>query len=169
MSRPVSSQPLDTISGRRGLPPKASPYWRSVYRGLRLGWLRRPQDTGGRWFARLALPGNDIREARLGAADDPPAKADGAAVLTYGQAAAAAQAWALAVKANPDATIQPRGQRRRRASAVGPTMEDAIVAYIEAKRRVGQSDRAGEAETVLHRHMPQQLRALPTSNSTLNS
>ncbi len=42
-----------------------------------------------------------------------------------------------------------------------------MVAYIEAKRRLGQSDRAGEAETVLHRHMPQQLRALPTSE--LNS
>ena len=62
MSRPVVNKPIDTISGRRGLPPKASEYWRSIYPGLRVGWLRRPQDTTGRWIAKLALPGNiDIR------------------------------------------------------------------------------------------------------------
>jgi integrase len=162
MSRPVSNQPINTLSGRRGLPPKASPYWRALYPSLRVGWLRRPQDTTGRWFARLALPGNDIRETRLGAADDPPVKADGVAVLSYQQAAIAAQAWAEAVKANPDATMQPRGQRRAAASG-GPTVADAMLTYIETKKRLGQADRAGEALTVLNRHMPQQLRILPVA------
>src|SRR4051812_31290861 len=123
MSRPVNNQPIDTISGRRGLPPKASEYWRSVYPGLRIGWLRRPQDTTGRWIAKLALPGNDVRKASFGAADDPPAKADGAAVLSYRQAVVAVQAWAEAVKRDPGATIQPRGQRRRhQAGDGGPTV-----------------------------------------------
>ncbi len=162
MSRPVNNQPIDTLRGRRGLPPKTSEYWRSIYPGLRIGWLRRPQDIGGRWVAKLALPGNDIRKASLGAADDPPAKPDGAAVLNYGQAVTKAQAWAAAVKANPDASVQPWSQGRRRASAaVGSTVEDALVAYIETKRRLGQADRASEARTVLDRYMPQPLLALP--------
>ena len=108
-----------------------------------------------------------MRKASFGAADDPPAKADGAAVLSYRQAVVAVQAWAEAVKANPTATIQPRGQRRRRqARDGGPTVEDAMRAYIEAKRRLGQADRAGEADTVLHRHMAPQLRALPVQDLT---
>ena len=167
MTRPVSNQPIHTISGRRGLPPKASPHWRSIYPGLRVGWLKRTQDTGGRWVAKLALPGNDIRERVLNAADDPPAKADGVDVLTYGQAVIAAQTWAEAVKVNPDASAQPRGQRRRQASATGgPTVADAMLAYVEAKRRLGQADRAGEALTVLQRHMPLPLRALPVAELT---
>src|SRR5262249_34345050 len=126
VSRPVNNQPIDTISGRRGLPAKASPHWRAVYQGLRVGWLRRPQDTGGRWIARLALPGNDIREPILGVADDPRAKADGAVVLTYSQAVIAAQDWAASVKANPDARIQTRGRLRRGAPGPGgPTVQDA--------------------------------------------
>jgi integrase len=164
MTRPVNNRPIDTISGRRGLPPKASPYWRAIYRGLRVGWLRRPKDAGGRWRGRLALPGNDIREISLGAADDPPAKADGSAVLNFAQAVSAAQTWAEAVKRNPNATFQPQGQRRRRtAAAAGPTVEDAMRAYIEAKRRLGQADRVGEAQTVLDRYMPLPFRTLPIS------
>jgi integrase len=160
MTRPVNNQPIHTISSRRRLPPKLSPYWRSVYLGLRVGWLRRPQDTAGRWFARLALPGNDIRQTPLGGADDPPAKADGTEVLTYGQAVVAAQAWAAVVKAAPDASVAPRRGRRRQASVSGPTVEDAMLTYVEAKQRLGQTGQASEARTVLHLHMPPSLRAL---------
>jgi integrase len=80
---------------------------------------------------------------------------------------AAAQDWATAVKANPDASIQRRGQGRRHGSVADPTIEDAMLAYIETKRLRGQADRAGEAETVLNRHMARPLRVLPTSE--LNS
>lgn len=167
MPRPTTNMPINTISGRRGLPPKTAPYWRGVYQGLRVGWLRRAGDTGGRWYARLALPGNDIRQTRLGAADDPPTKADGSDVLNYSQAVVAAQDWAAAIKANPDASTQPRGQRRRRtAGAGGPTVEDAMTAYIDAKRLRGQADRAGEAQTVLDRYMALSFRALAVQDLT---
>jgi integrase len=166
MTRPVNNQPIHTLSGRRRLPPKPSPYWRSVYLGLRVGWLRRPQDAAGRWFVRLALAGNDIRQTTLGAADDPPAKADGTAVLTYGQAVVAAQAWAAAVGADPDAIASPRRGRRRQASVSGLTVEDAMLTYAEAKRCLGQADRTSEVRTVLHLHMTLSFRALPLTALT---
>jgi integrase len=161
MTRPVINRPLDTVSGRRRLPPKASPYWRAIYRSLRIGWLKRPQDAGGRWVAKLAMPGNDVRQATFGAADDPPATADGIAVLTYKQAVIAAQAWAEAEK------TKPKGQKRHRMSVSdGPTVEDAVKAYIAVKLRLEQTNRAGEATTVLRRFLPQSLRVLPVQGLT---
>ena len=41
-----------------------------------------------------------------------------------------------------------------------------MLAYIEAKRRLGQADRASEALTVLHRHMALPFRALPVAELT---
>jgi integrase len=163
MTRPVNNMPIHTISGRRGLPPKPSPHWRAIYSGLRVGYLRRPQDTTGRWLARLALPNNDIRQSALGAADDPPTKADGTAVRSYGQAVVAAQAWAASVKANPDASVPRRSERRRASGAGGPTIEDALVAYATAKRQLGQTDRASETLTVLSRYTTRPFRALPVA------
>lgn len=163
MSRPADNHPINTISGRRGLPIRPNPWWRGAYPGLRIGWLRRLQDPTGRWIARLALPGNDIREKVLGAADDAPLRADGRDLLSFAQAAAAAQVWAEKVKADPHAEATAQN---RRPNSSAPTVGDALPDYAAAKRRLKQADRAGEAITVLERHLPGRLRDLPTPELT---
>jgi integrase len=62
-------------------------------------------------------------------------------------------AWAAKVEADP----AKRGRQSQGGS--GPTVEQALRDYAEAKRRQGQIDRAGEALTVLRRHVPAPLRS----------
>ncbi len=166
MTRPSQNAPLHTVAGRRGLPRKASPWWRGVYLGLRVGWHLPSNNTTGRWLARLALPNNDVRQVVLGHADDAPVKADGVRVLTYAQAVSKAQAWAATVTANPHAA----SRSARRASSSGSpdavTVRGALLAYAETKARGSQMLRAGEVRTLIEVHLPAALGNVPVSGLT---
>ena len=166
MTRPSQNAPLHTLAGRRGLPHKASPWWRSVYLGLRVGWLRSGNDTTGRWLARLALPDNDVRQVVLGHADDPPVKPDGVRVLTFAQAVTKAQAWATTVQANPHATSRPARRASGGGSPDAVTVRGALLAYAEAKTRGGQMLRASEVRTLVSVHLPAVLGDTPVSGLT---
>ncbi len=81
---------LETRSARVKLPVSRIPYFRSIRRGLCIGY--RKGRTGGRWVVRLVLNGN-TRVFTLGSADDRQ-DADGKQVLDYAQATKEAHAWA---------------------------------------------------------------------------
>jgi hypothetical protein len=157
VARTCSNAPLDTITGRRRLPPRLAPYWRSVRLGLRIGWRFRAGDAAGVWLCRLALPGNDIRQKVLAGADDHPVRADGVRVLTYAQAVDAAQAWA---GAEHGATAT--GARREKDHTVG----EALRLYRAAKLGAGQRDRASAVETLIKRHLPGELAGTRCSELT---
>jgi integrase len=122
-----------------------------VRKGLRVGYRRKPRQAAGVWVCRLALPGNVIVQKALGAADDAPAHADGHTILSYAQAADAAQEWAR------EACAPETGGRGRKREVAVHTVAEALRQYAAAKRAAGQAERASEAETVLRRHVPASL------------
>jgi len=82
MARASRDARLETRSARTSL-KAGKRFWRTIGRGLSLGYRRGP--NGGSWYARLALPGNRYDTKVIGVADDYR-DADGVAVLDYFQA-----------------------------------------------------------------------------------
>ena len=72
---------VDSKDARRKLQPRAKPYWRSIERGLHLGY-RRLRDVAGPWIARRYLGNQRYDEQAIGIADDLSA-ADGLRVDDY--------------------------------------------------------------------------------------
>jgi len=88
MARLVRDATLDSRTARSRLKVRAKPYYRSLDPGLHLGYRR--SANGGSWLARLYLGQQAYRLERIATADDK-ADADGAAVLSFSQAQAAAR------------------------------------------------------------------------------
>src|SRR5689334_12993514 len=84
MARRIKDASLDSKAARRKLDPRSKPYWRSVERGLHLGY-RRHADAAGPWIVRQYVGDQRYEEAALGIADDL-SDADGSAILSYWQA-----------------------------------------------------------------------------------
>jgi integrase len=82
----VARQPrdhrLETREARTKLAPRKEPYWRQIVPGTFLGYYRGAR--GSAWLVRQR-EGTGYRAQRLGTPDDQ-ATADGAVVLSYGQA-----------------------------------------------------------------------------------
>ncbi len=89
MPRTIKDARLDTRTARLELPESRKPVWRSVERGLALGYRRGKR--GGVWFGRRFKHGLYI-EKRLGTADDLT-DADDLTVLSYNDALQAARKW----------------------------------------------------------------------------
>jgi integrase len=116
MSRKVRDKAIDSREARRKLAPRDMCHWRSLERGLHLGY-RRIKDSAGTWWARHYLGDRQYETERLGIADDL-SDADGVAILDY---------WQAQEKA--------RGRMVQRAHAAagktGPyTVADAMEAYL---------------------------------------
>lgn len=84
MARKVRDKAIDTREARRKLAPRDMCHWRSIERGLHLGY-RRIKSGAGTWWARHYLGDQQYETERLGIADDL-SDADGIAVLDYWQA-----------------------------------------------------------------------------------
>ena len=78
MARRIADKALDSRAARSKLTPRIKPYWRSVEKGLHLGYCR------GSWIVRRRYAGRYQQES-LGIADDL-SDADGVTVLSYWQA-----------------------------------------------------------------------------------
>jgi integrase len=83
MARRLKEATLDSRDARRKLKPRGEPYYRSVERGVHLGYRRRA-NAAGTWLLRHYSDGG-YRADRLAVADDL-SDADGALVLDYWQA-----------------------------------------------------------------------------------
>ena len=90
MARTVRDANLETRTARARLKSRKKPYWRSIDRGLHLGYYRGA--TGGAWVGRRYIGDRRYQETTLGTADDSQ-DADGLAVLNYSQAQAKAREW----------------------------------------------------------------------------
>jgi integrase len=86
MARKVRDKAIDSREARRKLAPQDTCHWRSLERGLHLGYRRIKTGTGtGTWWARHYLGDQQYETESLGIADDL-SDADGVAVLDYWQA-----------------------------------------------------------------------------------
>ena len=84
MARKVRDKAIDSREARRKLAPRDMCHWRSLERGLHLGY-RRIRNGAGTWWARHYLGDRQYETESLGIADDL-SDADGVAVLDYWQA-----------------------------------------------------------------------------------
>jgi len=118
MARRVLDRYLDSKDARRRLAPRAKPYFRTVERGLHLGYRRLNNGAAGPWIARHYRGDRRYEEEAIGHADDL-SDADGVAILTYWQAVEVARE-----------RMKLRVQSA--AGIVGPyTVADAVTAYLE--------------------------------------
>jgi integrase len=90
MARTRQDAKLNTRSARIALKQRSEPYWRSVSKGLAIGYFKGA--NGGTWIARHFSVDTGRRKAALGVADDF-IDADGIRVLSFDQAQAEAHAW----------------------------------------------------------------------------
>jgi integrase len=89
MARKVKDKELDSREARGKLKVRGKPYWRTVERGLHLGY-RRLKGKAGTWWARHYVGGQQYEVESIGIADDL-SDADGIAVLSYWEAQTAAR------------------------------------------------------------------------------
>ena len=90
MARTLHDARLDTRNARLRLKQRREPYWRSISRGLAVGY--RKGAIGGTWIARHYSPEQGRRYHSIGTADDI-ADADGIHVLAFSDAQEAARKW----------------------------------------------------------------------------
>ena len=83
MALTVRDTKLETRAARLRLSIRPEPYWRTLEKGLALGYRRRA--NGGTWLARRRTATGAYVEHKTATADDLQ-DADGVAVLDYGQA-----------------------------------------------------------------------------------
>ena len=117
MARKIKDRQLDARHAREKLAAKGKPYWRSIERGLHLGY-RRLKGGSGSWTARHYVGNQQYETEVLGIADDL-SDADGVAVLDFWQAQAKAR----------ERMVQ---RAHTAAGRTGPiTVADAMDAYLE--------------------------------------
>jgi integrase len=118
MARKVHDKALDSREARRRLKIRGKPYYRAIERGLHLGYRRLGDGQAGTWVARHYIGDQQYEISRIGIADDN-SDADGAAILDFWQAQAAAR------KAMVERAHGAHGKH-------GPiTVADAMDAYID--------------------------------------
>ena len=104
MARTVRDSKLDTRESRLKLTPERR-YWRGIHEGLALGY-RRGKQGSGTWSVRLKLADGTYALRALGSADDH-ADANGAGVVTFGQAQKRAIALGNQVKRDEGTIVSP--------------------------------------------------------------
>src|SRR6516162_6054248 len=125
MARTVRDAKLDTRAARLRLRIRPEPYWRTVEKGLALGYRRRA--TGGTWLARRWAAAGGYVEHKIAPTDDLQ-DADGQTVFDFSQGQQAARDWWRTELRREE------GHETRQ----GPfTVEDAVADYFEAYERRG--------------------------------
>jgi integrase len=120
MVRTVRDAKLDTRAARLRLRIRPEPYWRTLEKGMALGYRRRA--NGGTWLARRWAATGRYVEHKIATADDLQ-DAEGVAVLDFGQAQQAARDWwraELRREEGHDTRTDPL------------TVNDAIMDYLKA-------------------------------------
>ena len=119
MARRVRDKDIETREARRKLKQSAKPYWRSIGKGLHVGF--RKGKTGGVWVVRHYIGNQHYKVETIATADDIE-DADGERVLDFWQAQEAARAIRPAVGS---------GGRSRWSSVKGYTVANAVTDYLE--------------------------------------
>lgn len=181
MARKIRDAELDTREARGKLKPRGKPYWRTIERGLHLGF-RRLKGKAGTWCARHYRGEQQYEVESIGVADDL-SDADGLAILDYWQAqdkarermvsrvhSAAGKSGPLTVKAATEQYLEklasegkPVYDTRRRVEAfIYPKLGDiecnALTADMLRKWKVGVAEEPARLRTA--KGKVQQYRAL---------
>jgi integrase len=119
MARRVRDKDIETREARRKLKQSGKPYWRSIGKGLHVGF--RKGKTGGVWVVRHYIGNQHYKVETIATADDIE-DADGERVLDFWQAQEAARAIRPAVGS---------GGRSRWSSVKGYTVANAVTDYLE--------------------------------------
>jgi len=123
MARTVRDTALESRTARSRLEPSGQPYYRALEPGLLHLGYRKPLTGAGKWLARQYAGDGLYRLHKIGIADDY-SDADGAVILNFKQAQAAARKLIV-----------------ERAGGVG-TVADAVDTYIRHLEADGRSPRA---------------------------
>ncbi|MER9421677.1 tyrosine-type recombinase/integrase [Mesorhizobium sp. M0317] len=142
MAKRVRDAQLESRTARAKLAQRGKPYYKAIGVGLHVGY--RKGKTGGVWVARLYKGEQDYLVQKVGVADDVR-DADGAAILDFWQAQAAARAFAATVETPSTADVAPL------------TVADVVTAYVVTRdvrdsRRRGRAVRS-DASRRLHRYV----------------
>jgi integrase len=153
MARTVRDAKLDTRSARLRLRIRPEPYWRSLEKGLALGYRRRT--NGGTWLARRWVATGGYAEHKIGTTDDLQ-DSEGVAILDFGQAQHAAREWWRAEQRREE------GHDTRQ----GPfTVADAVADYLTVyERRGGKA--VYDARRVVETHIRPPLGSLQVAKLT---
>lgn len=117
---------IRTPGGRAKLEARPKPYWMGLTEGCHIGY-RRVSSGQGSWIVRTKV-GAAYREKVVGRADDGDVEADGTKVMTFAQAAEAAQAPRMdAGTAKAPLTVRAVVER--------------YVAYLEANKKTASDTR----------------------------
>lgn len=111
MARRIKDRDLDSRDARAKLKARGKPYWRSIGKGLHIGY--RKGKTGGAWVVRRYLGGQAYKVETIAQADDVE-DANGSTILDFWQAQEAARS-------------MRQGTRRLGAY----TVKDAVTDYLE--------------------------------------
>src|SRR5262245_60432938 len=123
MARTVRDAALESRTARGRLKSSGQPYYRALEPGLLHLGYRKPLAGAGKWLAREYVGNERYRLHKIGIADDF-SDADGAVILSFKQAQAAARKLIV-----------------ERAGGVG-TVADVVDAYIRHLETDGRSPRA---------------------------
>jgi integrase len=116
MARKVKDRELDSREARARLKPRGKPYWRTIERGLHLGY-RRLKGRAGTWCIRHYVGKQAYQVEGIGPADDL-SDPDGIAILSYWQAVELARKHMV--------------ERAHTAAGNGTfTVKDAVERYLE--------------------------------------
>lgn len=136
MSQTVRDSALESRAARSRLSVRTKPYYRALDPGLHLGYRRNA--NGGSWLVRVYLGSEKYALTKLGTADDK-ADPDGAAILSFSQAQAAARVQHVA-KVRAAAGLPTAGPY-----TVAAALKDYI-AWLELERRTSRDAQwAGDA------------------------
>jgi integrase len=127
MARTLQDAKLDTRAARQRLKKRREPFWRSISKGLAVGY--RKGAKGGTWVARHYSTDHGRRFHAIGTADDV-ADADGAHVLSFAQAQEAARKWFVRLARHD------RGEGGHVPYTVGECAEEYL-AWLQAHRKTG--------------------------------
>ncbi|MHC2792598.1 integrase [Mesorhizobium jarvisii] len=140
MAKRVRDAHLESRTSREKLKARGKPYYKAIGAGLHVGY--RKGKNAGVWVARVYTGDQNYLVQKIGVADDVR-DADGAAILDFWQAQAAARAFAASVETPP--TEAPL------------TVADVVAAYV-ATRDARDTKRRGrvvrsDASRRLHRYV----------------
>ena len=141
MARRVRHTELDSREARGKLKARGKPYWRSLGRGLHIGY--RKSKGGGVWVVRRYLGAGGYKVQSIGVADDT-LDADGANVLDFWQA-------------------QDLARETRTPQRGAYTVKDAVRDYLES---ISERPSYPDVKFVFRAHVPPDLATTPIADLT---
>jgi integrase len=144
MARRVRDIVLESRNARRALKVSGKPYWRSLDKGLHLGYRKR--SGGGSWVARRFTDAGKYSESKLGAADDFQ-DADGIKTLTYFQAMEEARRWCGVALRSENDDVDSKGGSY--------TVDDAVRDYMANYEVEGKG--IAVVKTIVNAHISPEL------------